>query len=1613
MQNFETEKSKTVTQTEISARVSSLFKYIQELNRLKQKTILNVKDYRWQLWCSDLPNDPDNIKLIYQDRTDDGSSPMDDEQENILLAVHKEDFQSCPVPPESLIEWLKNDGWKDYRHDVEYFEEKVVTEIDSETEEEIERTITFDEEPSRVQDAQRWAELRNPWVEDQERIARNRIIFDKIYSEYYALKRDGESEEVIVANGIFCDALNPAVCHPILTRRVKFGFDADSNTVFIKDTEVEPELYTDVLKALDDVNLQEINSLQESLVENDYHPLDRNDTPGFLKVLIRQLSSDSIYLENGVPDDWKKHNRFLLYNAPCFIIRKRQDGTVRAIEKITEAIESGAEIPKTLIDLVSGGKADVPPEEKEYSIEEQLAMVGGESVDVLLSKEANREQLEIAQRMENYNAVLVQGPPGTGKTHTIANLLGHFIAQGKSVLVTSHTTKALDVLKDKIAPGLQSLCVSLLDDSNKDMEKSVEGITTFMSQHSSSSLKKEMEIIGEERKSIITGLAKVRKKIFMSIQKECESITYQGESLTPTEAAKYVAMNQETLDYIPGVVKADSVLPLNFDELVELYRSNEIITDTDAAELSYDLPSPDELLSVPAFEELCQHLASVEAHLEAINEGGTLCVKALAEKQSIQFQMFGRDFSIDYPAKDAIKALKDYCSQYGEIKPWQQAVVVDGKAGGGFRTRWESLIRQIDVTNDISARLADKGLGKVVDFAGGIFAEDLLEPLKEAKGYFDENGKLPFMFSILHKACNNALKSVRVSGKIPSSREECELAILTIELRVARNTCNNFWKELLVPHGVSEFLSLGSQPERAAVQYTNSISRYLNWASTDYAVFSKLLKDVGFPEGDVCGISELDSEQTALTKRLTAIDESIPECCDVCMDVWSLTEYKEKLEQLAQIVTKENRVNSDILQDLYHAITARDIEKYGSSFGQLVTVHDKYNVLFKRNDYLKRLRPYAPDWAEAINKRDGIHGESVVRSDTMEAWKWRQLSMLIEEITSTPLSEYQAESRRLSRAYRKITAEYAEKSGWYRLLSRTENNLDMKHALEGWRGLVKKIGKGTGKRAPQLKVQARKNMVLCQRAVPVWIMPIHKAMENLNPVKNTFDVVIVDEASQADISSLAILYMGKKLIIVGDDKQVSPMAVGIDADKMENLRQMYLSENIPNAMLYDAQTSIYDIAMTTYHPLMLKEHFRCVPEIIGYSNWLSYDGKILPLRSASSSNLLPAVVNYRVADGMRSGRSKINEPEANAIVALMKACMEQPEYDGKTFGVISLLGADQARLIEKLISQDEEIDAREREERRILCGDSSNFQGDERDVIFLSMVDSPSDPAAPLSLQGFGVQDSTRKRYNVAASRARDQLWVVNSLDHNINLKAGDIRKGLIEYALNPNNLVVQKDTVTSLADSEFEIQVVMALKTRGYHIVQQWEVGAYRIDMVAVYGDKKVAIECDGDRYHSSPAQVRNDMERQTILERIGWTFIRIRGSEYFRQPDKTIERVVGELESLGIQPEATEEISSDTSSGTELLERVKHRAELFLHPELEEEDDIASVGTDNDSVVVDDDDEHKEVTSTVDDFETHDETPEKPAESKPPITYDSSQVPTRTVADSKSQESGQIELF
>lgn len=504
---------------------------------------------------------------------------------------------------------------------------------------------------------------------------------------------------------------------------------------------------------------------------------------------------------------------------------------------------------------------------------------------------------------------------------------------------------------------------------------------------------------------------------------------------------------------------------------------------------------------------------------------------------------------------------------------------------------------------------------------------------------------------------------------------------------------------------------------------------------------------------------------------------------------------------------------------------------------------------------------------------------------------------------------------------------------------RKKENLQINQALRGWKQSMEKIGKGTGKNAEFYRKQAKEKITLCQKAVPVWIMPMNKVIDTLNPGKNKFDIVIVDEASQADISALVLLYMAKKVIIVGDDKQVSPSAVGEKIEKQNILRDKYLKGVISNDDLYGTRSSLYSIASTTYQPLMLREHFRCVPEIIGYSNKTSYDYKIKPLRETYSSKLKPAVISYRV-DGEREEKSKINKIEAETIVSLISSCLEEKLYENSTFGIISLLGQEQVEYIQKLLV--DKIGTAEIEKHNILCGDSSHFQGDERDVIFLSMVDSNKNSSTPLIKKTEGTDNLNKKKYNVAASRAKDQMWIIHSLDFRNDLKDGDIRKEFLEFGEN-QKAFMQDSEIKSKSDSVFEEEVAKYLSARNYNIKQQWEVGAYRIDMVVSYKNEKTAIECDGERWHSSEEQIKNDIERQEVLERCGWNFIRIRGSKYFRNPGLTMQEVEIELNKRGIYPEKINCNSSEEHSNNDLINKIKTRANNILLQWKDENEDFS----------------------------------------------------------------------
>ena len=198
----------------------------------------------------------------------------------------------------------------------------------------------------------------------------------------------------------------------------------------------------------------------------------------------------------------------------------------------------------------------------------------------------------------------------------------------------------------------------------------------------------------------------------------------------------------------------------------------------------------------------------------------------------------------------------------------------------------------------------------------------------------------------------------------------------------------------------------------------------------------------------------------------------------------------------------------------------------------------------------------------------------------------------------------------------------------------------------------------------------------------------------------------------------SILRAEKKLLIVGDDKQVSPDAAFLEEEKIGRLMSRFLADQVqtyrPGTSL---DCSIYDLFKVVFakSAVMLKEHFRSVGRIIEYSKREFYNHKLRPLRIPKTSERLdPPLVDVLLEDGYRKG--DINLPEARYIVDEIKAIVEDPAMAHRSIGVVSLIGDKQSLAIWDRLTDEVGMEIMER--HRIACGDARTFQGKERDIMF-------------------------------------------------------------------------------------------------------------------------------------------------------------------------------------------------------------------------------------------------------------------------------------------------------
>ncbi|MBF0534575.1 MAG: tetratricopeptide repeat protein [Nitrospirae bacterium] len=377
--------------------------------------------------------------------------------------------------------------------------------------------------------------------------------------------------------------------------------------------------------------------------------------------------------------------------------------------------------------------------------------------------------------------------------------------------------------------------------------------------------------------------------------------------------------------------------------------------------------------------------------------------------------------------------------------------------------------------------------------------------------------------------------------------------------------------------------------------------------------------------------------------------------------------------------------------------------------------------------------------------------------------------------------------------------------------------------------------------------------------------------------------------------AIFLLYISKNIIIVGDDKQTSPEYIGIDANIMIPHISRYL-QGFPFANYFGIEFSIFDHARRFCDDIVvLREHFRCMPEIIEFSNKYFYapDGiGLYPLKQYFEKRLKPLETVYCEKGYVEGTLQNItNKVEANEIASKIAELVKDDSYKNKSFGVITLQGNKQADLIDNLILN--KIGEVEYRERNIRCGTSASFQGDERDIMFLSLVTAHNHKRAAFT------KPADERRFNVAASRAKEQMWLFHSIQLEDLVNREDLRYKLLDHFINYKHQTISLQNRIERAlgtqpkpfESWFEVDVYNDIVANNYSVIPQYKVAKYRIDLVVVLPNGiKIAVECDGDKYHVVE-QLQNDLMRQKVLERCGWQFCRIRGAEYYSNRKKGLE--------------------------------------------------------------------------------------------------------------------------
>lgn len=463
---------------------------------------------------------------------------------------------------------------------------------------------------------------------------------------------------------------------------------------------------------------------------------------------------------------------------------------------------------------------------------------------------------------------------------------------------------------------------------------------------------------------------------------------------------------------------------------------------------------------------------------------------------------------------------------------------------------------------------------------------------------------------------------------------------------------------------------------------------------------------------------------------------------------------------------------------------------------------------------------------------------------------------------------------------------------------------------------------------------------------PCFMMGPMSVAQYLPQGEIEFDIVVMDEASQMKPEdALGTVARGKQLVVVGDPKQLPPTSF-FDKNVFEEHEDLTAIEE---------SESILDATLPMFQCRRLRWHYRSQHEsLIAFSNHSFYDGNLVIFPSANNSSEEYGVKLSRVVRGRFI--DNVNIEEARLIAEAVKQhLIKRPD---ESIGIVAMNAKQREQIersVEELCKDDVTVqrlwEKNSTSREPLFVKNLENVQGDERDVILISITYGPQEYGGRV-LQRFGPINSEVgwRRLNVLFTRARKRMHVFSSFGAEDVVITDQSKRGVkalkdfLSYA--ESGHLNQPEVTERPPDSDFEIAVIDALQREGFECVPQVGVAGFYIDIAVKDPGKPgkylMGIECDGATYHSAKSVRDRDRLRQQVLEGLGWKIRRIWSTDWYKNPKAEITPILQELNAtkseiiLDVEPELQEPIY-DLDEGVDSVENIDDQEEVIAEDVVE----------------------------------------------------------------------------